>query len=54
MNKTEPQNCWDFWNCTEEEKQKCPAFPSHGRECWEVLSSIGGANEKSWDDVLFS
>jgi hypothetical protein len=39
MDDKEPQNCWEFHNCPEETKKKCPAFPSHGSKCWEVASS---------------
>lgn len=26
--------CWEIINCTKDERQKCPAFNSHGNPCW--------------------
>jgi len=42
MDNKEPQNCWEFHNCSEEARKKCPAFPSDGRKCWEIASSFEG------------
>jgi len=43
MDNKEPQNCWEFHGCSEETRKKCPAFPSHGKKCWEIASSFEGA-----------
>ncbi|MBU0504031.1 MAG: hypothetical protein KKG43_06565 [Candidatus Omnitrophica bacterium] len=42
MDNKEPQNCWEFYNCPEETRKKCPAFPSDGKKCWEVAGSFDG------------
>ncbi len=26
--------CWSFINCSEEQREKCPAFNSHSQPCW--------------------
>ena len=32
---SEPQNCWDFWKCSENIKKNCSAYKTNsGRECW--------------------
>ena len=36
----EPENCWEFYNC-QEAREKCPAYPTDGKKCWEVASSVG-------------
>ena len=28
--------CWSFMNCPPERQVQCPAFPNHGRNCWEI------------------
>ena len=28
-------NCWEFNNCPENVKSKCPAYPDHGTSCWQ-------------------
>lgn len=36
-NNKEPQNCWEYWNCPTEIKQKCDAYKiDSGRVCWEI------------------
>lgn len=30
--------CWEFMNC--KDKEKCPAYPDHGRDCWEVPGTL--------------
>ncbi len=33
----EPQNCWEFWNCSQEIRVKCPAYVTHsGKECYNL------------------
>lgn len=42
MDNKEPQNCWEFWNCSGEER-KCPAYVYEmGRECWMIASAFDG------------
>jgi len=37
MDKKEPQNCWEFWNCDINIREECPAYTSNsGKECWRV------------------
>lgn len=39
----EPQNCWEFKNCTREDKHWCPAFEHQmGRDCWLVAVNEPG------------
>ena len=43
MDNKEPQNCWEFWNCPEVARKKCPAYEyKMGRECWMIASSFNG------------
>ena len=32
----EPKNCWEYWDCPEEIRDRCPAYtiPYSGRECF--------------------
>ena len=32
----EPKNCWEYWDCPEEIRDKCPAYttPYSGRVCF--------------------
>jgi hypothetical protein len=32
-------NCWDFENCPSEVREKCPAYPDKGKECWKVTGT---------------
>lgn len=35
--KSKAKNCWDFWDCKKEIREKCSAYLSNsGRECWIV------------------
>lgn len=39
--KQENLNCWDFMNCSEEDKCLCSAYKNNmGKECWLVAGSI--------------
>jgi hypothetical protein len=43
----EPQNCWKFWACPEETKEKCLAYQQNlGWACWTVPYGYDGAPEK--------
>lgn len=34
-----PQNCWEFWKCKNDEKEKCPAYETHsGKDCFNLTS----------------
>ncbi len=50
------KNCWEFRNCGS--KNKCPAYPNNGRDCWHVTNTLcwgevqGNAEEKR-DNCLF-
>ncbi len=47
--------CWEFMSCTD--KEKCPAYPDHGRTCWEVPGTLcrgetqGNAEQKRQDCI---
>ena len=34
----EPKNCWEYWDCSEEIRDKCPAYtiPDSGRDCFDL------------------
>lgn len=37
------QSCWDFLNCPESRKEKCPAFTQNaGRRCWRLSGTLCG------------
>jgi hypothetical protein len=42
--------CWDFTKC--KDKERCPAYPDRGRDCWDVEGTLcrgvlqGTAEEK--------
>jgi hypothetical protein len=37
MNRQDPQNCWEFWDCPPDVKEKCLAYDLRlGKECWTV------------------
>ena len=32
-------NCWDFFKCSQEDKEKCPAYlKDQGKHCWLVAT----------------
>ncbi len=40
MNNKEPQNCWEYWNCPKETREKCAAYKyNSGKECWMIASA---------------
>ena len=41
MEKKEAQNCWEYWNCPKDVRDKCPAYTTNsGRSCWMVAGSF--------------
>lgn len=41
MPKTEPQNCWEFWNCDPAVRKECPAYKNDsGKDCWYMAGSF--------------
>jgi len=40
--------CWEFKNCPEEIRSRCPAYPERGLDCWKVTGTKceGGLIEK--------
>lgn len=30
--------CWEYMKCVS--RDKCPAFPDHGRDCWEISGTL--------------
>jgi len=37
----EPQNCWEFSNCSKEIREKCKAYKRKlGKVCWLIGSDI--------------
>ena len=52
--KMTTEHCWDFQNCPEEARHKCPAFIYPDEKCWNVASgycekscpkSVGGGGD---------
>ena len=33
-------NCWEFQKCKQELKDKCPAHPNNGKDCWKVTGTL--------------
>ena len=47
MANTEPQNCWEFWNCRKEILEKCTTSTMNsGKRCWMIAESITINTEK--------
>jgi len=43
MVKKDAKNCWDYWECAEQIRKKCPAYEHDmGNECWFIASSFDG------------
>jgi len=52
MDNKEPQNCWEFYNCPEETRKKCPAYEyKMGRECWLIASTFAGEGCRKTKDI---
>lgn len=32
-------NCWEYKNCAKEIREKCPAYPERGQDCWKVTGT---------------
>ena len=43
MQDGSPQHCWEFHNCSEQARNKCPAYMYPEEKCWLVASSFKGA-----------
>ena len=37
-------NCWEYIKC--KNKEKCPAYPDQGRECWTVRGTRNPPGQK--------
>ncbi len=33
-------NCWDYMDCPKEVRDRCPAYPRHGRDCWKMPNTM--------------
>ena len=45
--KKKPENCWEYWNCADEVRRKCPAYTTNsGRECWMVAGTFSSREKK--------
>ncbi|MEW6428655.1 MAG: methyl-accepting chemotaxis protein [Thermodesulfobacteriota bacterium] len=38
--------CWEMKNCPTDRRDKCPAYPSRGNQCWMVTSTLCGGKEQ--------
>jgi hypothetical protein len=48
MSKT---NCWEYLKCGLEDK--CPAYPKHGCDCWNVTGTVCCGDARSgYDDKI--
>lgn len=46
----EHQNCWEFWNCPEEERKGCPAFITNcGMHCYDFSENCPRAKKEFKD-----
>ena len=53
--KREPQNCWEFYDCSEEAKEKCLVFQNDmGKECWFVcnIKEINNKNTEKFKNCF--
>ncbi len=50
--KQDKMNCWDYWSCKKEVREKCPAYITNsGRECWIVSAGkCPRSKEKGFED----
>lgn len=32
--------CWEIVKCAEEVREKCPAYPDNGMDCWKVTGTM--------------
>ncbi len=42
MENKESQHCWEFQNCHEEIRNKCPAYLYPDEKCWHIASHYNG------------
>ena len=35
-------DCWEFKNCGSDVRDKCPAYPENGLDCWKVTGTMCG------------
>jgi hypothetical protein len=40
-------DCWEFKKCPTERKEKCIAYPNHGKDCWRGLGTLCGGSYQS-------
>ena len=41
-----PHNCWEYWHCSDESKERCPAYKVEaGKECYIVTSFVDKPDE---------
>jgi len=38
--------CWENANCSEEQRENCPAYQQTNTSCWEVFRDTNGLNTK--------
>jgi hypothetical protein len=47
--KKEFQNCWEFWNCPKDVKEKCPAYATDsGKACFYLAEKFCPRLEKEY------
>jgi hypothetical protein len=50
MKNMEHKNCWEFWNCSEKIRSKCPAFLTyHGMDCFDFAENDCPKIEKGFN-----
>ena len=48
-NNNEPENCWEFWDCPNEERDDCPAFLTyHGMDCYAFAENFCSKTDKGF------
>lgn len=37
----EAENCWEFWDCSDDAKSQCPVFKTRdGKRCWIYTDNL--------------
>jgi methyl-accepting chemotaxis protein len=39
-------SCWEVKNCPPDRRDSCPAYPSHGSQCWTVTGTLCGGQKQ--------
>ena len=49
----EPRHCWDFWGCSQDNKEKCLAYRTDsGRDCYIIASYFAHQRVNGYKDCF--